>query len=703
MGSTNQLPGPPESGPAANFGQRSGSSRSHGSISGRSTVRRQKATGSTRRLEPPRIGSGQIRDAVFFVDAQSRLVLDVNASGLRLTGYRRPELLGASLSMLVPAADDGAQRRRIAALARKPSAIMPIRYRHKDGSIVDVEIEERLLAGGRILAVLRSSSRGQRDLGSLNQSLSRFDAFFAVLDAKGRISYVNDSLAALTRRRVDQLVGTQFDDLMRSSLIAWRNQIAPAEGATEGLSHVVSTEVLTSTGERRAVALSKIVLRSSSDVTLGAVIVGQDLSHERAAYAELERKLLEREQLAQAISRLQTGLSTEAAARAVCRELRSLRGVDVSVVMALAADGAVTVLAIDSPNDFPMTAGERLPAARATYLFERAAMGPWVEAWDEREEDGDYGRRLTKAGLRSTSYAPIRYGDKTLGLLVAGSLDPQDAFPLIESLPAISEFGSAASAILALDLKARTLLDQRRVEVAEILDKLAFHPVFQPIVELQTRRQVGYEALTRFDDGIAPDRHFSTAWSVGLGAELELATLGKAIKAARRWLPPETWLNLNISPGLLLRSDELSAVLNPAYRSLVLEVTEHEAISDYPKMRAALKRLRPALVAVDDAGAGIATFAHIVELQPDFIKVDIRLIRDVNKSPARQAMILALAHFAQATECQLIAEGVETSAEDRTLVRLGVGLGQGYLYGRPKRLTVRDGVSSRRQASAAAV
>jgi EAL domain-containing protein (putative c-di-GMP-specific phosphodiesterase class I) len=92
-----------------------------------------------------------------------------------------------------------------------------------------------------------------------------------------------------------------------------------------------------------------------------------------------------------------------------------------------------------------------------------------------------------------------------------------------------------------------------------------------------------------------------------------------------------------------------------------------------------------------------------VELQPDFIKVDIGLIRSVNSDPARQAMIVALAHFARVTGSQLIAEGVETRAEATTLNSLGgVAFAQGYWYGRPVEVDSIVAASRRPLAAAAA-
>ncbi|HVA84824.1 MAG TPA: EAL domain-containing protein, partial [Candidatus Saccharimonadales bacterium] len=88
------------------------------------------------------------------------------------------------------------------------------------------------------------------------------------------------------------------------------------------------------------------------------------------------------------------------------------------------------------------------------------------------------------------------------------------------------------------------------------------------------------------------------------------------------------------------------------------------------------------------AGAGIANFAHIVELRPDFVKLDVGLVRGVDADLGRQAIVVAMRHFARASGCRLIAEGVETSAEAAIVSGLGVDFGQGYWYGRPETVPV---------------
>jgi EAL domain-containing protein (putative c-di-GMP-specific phosphodiesterase class I) len=88
-------------------------------------------------------------------------------------------------------------------------------------------------------------------------------------------------------------------------------------------------------------------------------------------------------------------------------------------------------------------------------------------------------------------------------------------------------------------------------------------------------------------------------------------------------------------------------------------------------------------LAVDDAGAGVANFNHLVELRPNFVKIDASLVRGVDADPSRRAVVVGLIHFAAEAGCEVLAEGVETEAERTMVAELGVTLGQGYLLGRP--------------------
>jgi len=106
---------------------------------------------------------------------------------------------------------------------------------------------------------------------------------------------------------------------------------------------------------------------------------------------------------------------------------------------------------------------------------------------------------------------------------------------------------------------------------------------------------------------------------------------------------------------------------------------------------AATERLRAAgaQIAVDDAGAGYASFRHILKLRPAMIKLDLEIVRDVDSDPVRRALTRSLVSFAAEADAVLVAEGIETEAELTVLRRLGVGFGQGYLLARPGPLPAR--------------
>jgi EAL domain-containing protein (putative c-di-GMP-specific phosphodiesterase class I) len=281
---------------------------------------------------------------------------------------------------------------------------------------------------------------------------------------------------------------------------------------------------------------------------------------------------------------------------------------------------------------------------------------------------------------------PLRTSTAMLGAIVVCTQAVDGVTFLAGRLPVLESFGAVASALLAPGIIARQRRGEVRGELEDVLEIGAFEPVFQPVVDLASGRTVGHEALTRFRDATRPDRRFADAHAVGLGLELESACLTAAI-AASGGLPRGAWLSLNVSPDLLLERRRLAGCLRELARPAVLEVTEHVAIENYADIRAAVLSLGPNVrIAVDDAGAGFASFRHIVELRPDYVKLDIGLVRDIDGDDVRQALVAGIVYFARKSGCQLIAEGIETPAERDQLRSLGVDLGQGYLLGRPARL-----------------
>src|SRR5205823_11287081 len=158
------------------------------------------------------------------------------------------------------------------------------------------------------------------------------------------------------------------------------------------------------------------------------------------------------------------------------------------------------------------------------------------------------------------------------------------------------------------------------------MKKAAFASHIQPIIELDGGRIAGYEALTRFTSHKAPAPIFAAATRAGLGVELEEATLVRAVRAADA-LPAGVFLSVNASPEFI-SSGKLGRTLEGLPRPVVLEVTEHAPIDNYASIRRSITDLGTNVrLAVDDAGAGFASFRHILELAPDYVKLDIALVR----------------------------------------------------------------------------
>jgi EAL domain-containing protein (putative c-di-GMP-specific phosphodiesterase class I) len=373
----------------------------------------------------------------------------------------------------------------------------------------------------------------------------------------------------------------------------------------------------------------------------------------------------------------------EATAQSIAKALGDLPLVDIAAILEVSSSGEATVIAVAGPANAHIRIGEHLPAGRAAYVIARCREGAWAERWAERGMSTLQDERLTELGLQAQAFAPILSGDVIVGLVIIGTTDQAEARHLVADLPSVSEAAAVAGTILAPALLARRETGAARVQITKLIAAGAFHPEFQPIVDLITGLTVGFEALTRFTSGDPPDRVFSNAAEAGIGCELEAATMRAAVRDAA-FLPHDAWLSLNVSPSFLATSGELDSILAGRNRPIILEVTEHELIDDYSKLHAATRALGPDIrLAADDAGAGVANLRHLVDLRPDLVKIDAGIIRGVETDLSRQALIVGLVHFAEMSGALVLAEGLETHAERETVQRLGVTLGQGFLLDRP--------------------
>ncbi len=228
--------------------------------------------------------------------------------------------------------------------------------------------------------------------------------------------------------------------------------------------------------------------------------------------------------------------------------------------------------------------------------------------------------------------------------------------------------------------------ERARSRIAELLGARSFAVVFQPIIDLTDGSTAGVEALTRFSATPArtPDVWFADADAVGLRTPLELATASMALHELPG-LRDALSMAVNLSPETLLSGRSSEILTGVAVDRLVIEVTEHSPVEDYRALIAALAPWREAgaRLAVDDAGGGYASFAHILSLEPDIIKLDNSITRHIHIDERRRALARALVGFADELHVSVVAEGIETAAELEVLTELGIQFGQGFHLGRP--------------------
>lgn len=628
-------------------------------------------------------------EAVLIAEQSTMCFRWANAAACALLGYTRAELLSMSVPDIHPPAELASILDDLQGKAATGGVSRAIPVIRKDGArrLVDISASLVEIDGLACMVGFFTDVTEARQTEAHNRELARAveqtSDSVIITDAEGTIVYANPAFERLSGWNREEAIGLNPRILKsgRQSAALYR---AFWRRLTRGSVWRGSLVNRRKDGALYEVQATISPLHGPNGAITGYVGVERDVTAIRAAETALVSEFRERARAAAALGRLQPGSTVEATAADICDELLALPGFDVATVFDFAGPTVAIPLAHGGAEDSPLTTGRPIPATRARYLYERASLGPWAEAWRVRAEDGAYGAAMGAAGIRAVAYAPIRNGDGLLGLIAAGTTDPEFAQHLIDHLPVVGEFAATASALLSrwLETEHRAEVARRRIE--RVIAAHAFRVVFQPIFDLVTNVPVGYEALTRFEDGSPPDSTFADAHHAGLGVALELACVAAALDAARS-LDAGAWVSVNVSPAVLQTASELSSILHGTPRVIVLELTEHAAVADYAALRNAVDQLGPMVrVAVDDAGSGFASMRHVVELRPQFLKVDISLVRGVRRDVTRQAMIAGLVRFAQQAHCAVIAEGIERRSDLQMLRQLGVQYGQGFLLGRPR-------------------
>ena len=624
-----------------------------------------------------------VRDAVVVVDTQGRFTY-WNKGAEEIFGVGAAEMLGQDLMANIAPTEKTHVERLWQAVSRGEPDLGEWQTTLVDGRTIwlnarmsPISAEDGSPAG--FLAILKdvtARKESELELRQLGLAIDRTNDAVIVTDGDDRVSYVNPAFERMTgfsaadvigERPCDHPAGRSFARALeqaRRGAAGWRGDLV--DRRRDGTDLIAQTSISPISGDGSAAA--------------GFVTIKRDVTHERAAERAADRRTRERALIAETLGSIRAGETAEDTAEAVCRQVTKLPELSVGSIITFGFDGRASVIA-QADRYGRGKPGLELSPERSEYLRVRADAGPWVERW-AADETHPYNAFFADLGIMANAYAPLLVADRPFGLLVGGSDQIDAVESLAERLPALIEFAAITTTLLAGPVRDRVAVAQRRDVLRRVIAEEQFDVHFQPIVELVTGATLGYEALSRFADGVAPDVRFQEAIDVGLGLELEVACLKAAMRDAEH-LPRQAWLNVNVSPEIVL-GGLVEPLLPDGTRDIVLEITEHQAITDYARFRQAVEPMRDRVrIAIDDAGAGFASLRHIVELDPTLVKLDRSLVAGIADDNARQAVVAGMVKFARSAGLSLIAEGVETEAELALLRKLGVPLGQGYLLGGP--------------------
>lgn len=226
----------------------------------------------------------------------------------------------------------------------------------------------------------------------------------------------------------------------------------------------------------------------------------------------------------------------------------------------------------------------------------------------------------------------------------------------------------------------------------EMLTEQAGRVLFQPIIDFKSGEVFGYESLGRGMHAnlkIAPGHLFDLADQCGLAVPLSQMFMRQAVREAVQ-LPPGRHIFLNLHPSEMACPDLLESLREtllhaPSDRKFVVEINE-KAVVELNSLRHVLEKFHDVglRVAYDDFGTGQARLLELAESPPDFVKLDMSLIRELHLNASRQNLVRAITRASLDLGVAVIAEGIETHQEAEVCQSLGCGFGQGFFFGRPR-------------------
>ena len=287
---------------------------------------------------------------------------------------------------------------------------------------------------------------------------------------------------------------------------------------------------------------------------------------------------------------------------------------------------------------------------------------------------------------------------RTWGLtLDDAKLDPADAArALVYTVQTFATATEDEFSISTLEDGARMMLDrtvQRITLLRQTIEQRDFYVVYQPIVDIATRKLHHLEALTRLEGPGSPQEFIMFAESVGMIYDFDLLLTQTVLETMKEYAHsahlPDVAINLSArtltSPVFLEQFRRVVGAFGDLGRKLMVEVTETVSVGDFESLNATLQKLRQAghRVCLDDVGSGSTSFQSLHGLQVDVAKIDGQFVRGALKRPRDMTMLRSIAETCKHLDLELVGEQIEDAEQADLLASLGVTYGQGYLYGRP--------------------
>ena len=240
-----------------------------------------------------------------------------------------------------------------------------------------------------------------------------------------------------------------------------------------------------------------------------------------------------------------------------------------------------------------------------------------------------------------------------------------------------------------------SLAERRNLEqFHEVFDNCLLTAVFQPILDFRARNYLAFEGLIRgpVDTPLhSPIALFDMARKAGVNTEFERLCREVVLRgfAALR-LPGKLFINVSINcladPHFMNgHTARLLEEIGLRPQQIVIELTENQHVSDFSALRDVLAAYRKLgyQIAVDDLGEGFSNLRMWSEVRPEFVKIDRHFISGIADDALKFSLVRAMHEIAEASDCRVIAEGIETEAEFATVRDLGIAFGQGFLIARP--------------------